>query len=84
MSLPLKSTLHISRLGQWTPTATWQTGVLGPVTTLQVRQAPFGTRCRVTKEWEGEQILVRNNVTSTYHEKVKAPTEHADPARNIK
>lgn len=37
---------------------------------------------RVTEELE-EQILVRN-VTSTYHEKVEAPSEHADPDRNIK
>lgn len=84
MSLSLKSILEIPRFRQWSPTATWQTGVLGPVTTLKVRQAPFGMKCGLTKEWEGEQILVRNNVTSTYHEKVKAPTEHADPDRNIK
>ena len=54
------------------------------MTTLQVRQAPFAMRCGVTDKWEGEQILVRNNVTSTHHEKVKVPTEHAEPDRNIK
>lgn len=30
------------------------------------------------------RTCLRNNVTSTCHEKVKAPTEHADPDRNIK
>jgi len=59
-------------------------GVLGPVTTLQLRQVPFGIRCGITEEGEGEQILVRSNVTSTCHETVKVPTERADPERNIK
>lgn len=58
---------------------TWKSSVLGPMTTLQVRQTAFGWKCR-----DVDQILARNMLQVLITIKLRPLQKNADPDRNIK